>query len=1072
MSAETSGDLLQKSLVRLSNRLFELSAWRDRELTFFSHGEIRLQSDAPWLPIKQGDFWPSREEFVEIRFTGSVPKSWAGLPVHCRFFLGGEALLFINDKPVGGLNPFQNEHPVLVNAAGEETLRFRAEVVPHGLFGVPNKHPKIEYASLLVPDTDVRPLYEDLAAALEAARYLHSVGRTFLAECLVEAIQAASAGLALPRGDTAEYLSRIGAISQGHSIEGFYGNQESLASLWENWTFRLPVDSLTPADRKRLRDVRQAFASELELIRSKFPPEGSVWLTGHAHIDLAWLWPVEETQRKGRRTFQNVVSLMKRYPELHFNQSSAQLYSWIEESDPELFEKIRERVREGAWDIVGGMWVEPDGNLPAGESWVRQILFGQRYYENRFGKRAKVAWLPDSFGFAGNLPQLFKSAGLPFFFTHKLTWNERNPFPYDLYWWQGIDGSRVLAHSFKNPENGYNSRLTVREVAETWQNFRAKKLHNSTLLAFGYGNGGGGPSGEMLERFSRLREFPGLPRLRMGVVAELYEGVRTESLPVWVGEQYLEFHRATFTTQGRLKSLHRELEQTLVESETAATLAFLQKGISYPKEKLDRLWKTLLLNEFHDILPGSSIHSVYETAHTQLGSAISESDRIRSEVLTGANAGKEPPSAQEPEGLVWNLEIYDRPLIVEMAARTPHNVEGVYCDGREVSVQRLEGDRILVMAEEIVVPALGAVPVRFADGGGSPASSPVSATAEAIENEFLRIEFRADGAIGSIYDKECGRKVLADRGNQLWLYTDIPRQFDAWDIDASYEDEGIELLACGSPELVEIGPLRAASRFTRRHDGIEIVQTYRLKRHSRVLEVHNSVHWCGRRKLLRALVPVTVHTHEMWAETAFGAVARSNNRNTPWDAARFEVPAHRWVDLSEPSYGVSILNTGKYGHSAHGNILGITLLRSPIYPDPYADEGDHEFVYAIYPHRGTWRNGTVRAAKELQAPLRYVPGRSDMAVSSLLWLNGDALQLACLKRAEDSDDLIVRMYEPHGDCGQAVLNAGLDLRRVAIVNILEEELQELSIKDARKVALSFTPFQVVTLKISLATIEP
>jgi alpha-mannosidase len=1071
MSARTSGDLLQQSLVRLSNRLFELGAWRDRELIFLSHGEIRLQSDAPWLPIKPGDFWPSREEHIEVRFSGTIPKGWAEFPVHCRFFLGGEALLFVNDEPIGGLNPFQNEHPVLNKAVGGETLRFRAEVVPHSLFGVPNKNPMIELACVLVPDTDVRALYEDLEAALEAARYLHSAGRTFLAERLVDAIKEAFTGIALPRGDTAEYLSRIAAISQSHSVESFYGNQESLASLWENWTFRASAASMTRADRDGLRTARMAFARELESVRTEYPPEGRVWLTGHAHIDLAWLWPLEETQRKGRRTFQNVVSLMKRYPELRFNQSSAQLYSWIEESDPALFDKVRERVSDDAWDIVGGMWVEPDGNLPTGESWVRQLLFGQRYFANRFGKRAKVAWLPDSFGFAGNLPQLFKSAGLPFFFTHKLTWNERNPFPYDLYWWQGIDGSRVLAHSFNNPENGYNSRLTVREVAETWQNFGAKNRHDSTLLAFGYGDGGGGPSSEMMERFARLREFPGLPRLRMGGVAEFYESIRTESLPVWVGEQYLEYHRATFTTQGRLKTLHRELEHALVESEAAATLAFLGRATSYPKVALDRLWKTLLLNEFHDILPGSSIHTVYETAHAQLGNAIAESGQLRSEALASINGGKDSDSMLKPEGSIWNLDLYDRPLVVEISPGTTPDLGRATCNGREAPVQRLVGDRILVMAEEIVVPALGALPLRFFQGSGSAVSSPVLATSEAIENEFLRIEFREEGTIGSIYDKECRREVLADRGNQLWLYTDIPRQFEAWDIDASYSDEGIELLASTAPERVENGPLRASLRVARRHEGIEIVQTYRLSRYSRVLEIHNAVHWCGRRRLLRALIPVAVHTHEMWAETAFGAVARSNNQNTPWDAARFEVPAHRWVDLSEPSYGVSLLNNGKYGHSAQGNILGITLLRSPIYPDPYADEGNHEFIYAIYPHRGTWRNGTVRAAKELQAHLRYVQGRSDTALSSLLRLNGDTLHLSCLKRAEDSDDVIVRLYEPHGDCGHAVLQSNLDLQRAAIVNLLEEELEELPIKDPRRLSISFTPFQVISLRISLAGVE-
>jgi alpha-mannosidase len=1055
-------------LIRLSNRLVELSAWRDRECIFLSQGEIRIHSGTAWTPISQGDYWPAQSAPVEIRFISLVPKAWAGLPVHCRFSLGGEALLFINDEPVAGLNSFQTEHPALATARGEEMLHFRAEVVPHGLFGTPTKQPQIELACLLVPDADVRALYNDLAAALDSAQCHHLAGRKSVAGCLADAVQHAFSGIALPRDDTGGYLARIAAISQSRASGHFYGNEESLASLWENWEFRSPGSSLTPDHRERLRKVRRTFAQELESIRTKYPPEGGIWLTGHAHIDLAWLWPLEETQRKARRTFQNVVSLMGNYPELRFNQSSAQLYAWIEQNDPRLFGKIQDRVREGSWEIVGGMWVEPDGNLPAGESWVRQLLFGQRYFENRFGRRAKVVWLPDSFGFAGNLPQLFGSAGMPFFFTHKLTWNERNPFPYDLYWWEGIDGSRVLAHSFHNPEHGYNSRLNAQELAQTWHNFRAKRRQDFTLLAFGYGDGGGGPSSDMLERFARLKEFPGMPRLRMGGVAEFYESISTEALPVWVGEQYLEYHRATYTTQGRMKSLHRKLEHALVESETAATLAFVRQKEGYPKDAFDRLWRILLINQFHDILPGSSIHSVYETAHSQLTTALKESAQLRIDALSAADANNGAKAAEGVAGLIWNLEIYDRPLVAEIVVRASAGIRLLTFDARNVPIQRLDENRILVAADDIIVPALGALPVRITEGAQRAVSSGVLASSTAMENEFLRIQLREDGTLASIYDKECGREVLADRGNQLWLFTDIPRQFDAWDIDVSYHDEGMELLAGSASELVENGPLRAALRVTRRHDGIEIIQTYHLRRLSRILEIHNRVHWRGRRRLLRALFPLSIQTHEMWAETAFGAVARSNSRNTPWDAARFEVPAHRWVDLSEPRYGVSLLNNGKYGHSVDGNIVGISLLRSPIYPDPYADEGDHEFVYAIYPHRGDWRTGTVRAANELHRPLRYSNGRPDAIHSSLLRLSEGVLELACLKRAEDSNDLLVRLYEPHGDRGHIVLESAVNLERAAIVNILEEQLQELSVENGRRITVSFTPFQVVSIRLSLA----
>jgi alpha-mannosidase len=1069
MSAERLRDALQQSLIRLSNRLGELSAWRDRETLYFSQGEIRISPNGPWAPIEVGDFWPTQAEAMEIRFAASVPRSWAGLPVHSRFHLGGEALLFVDDQAIAGLNSLQDEHRVLAKAQGEETLHFRAEVVPHGLFGTPTRRPQVELACMLVPDVDLRPLYEDLAAALEAARYHLSSGRRSIAEHLVGALHRALTRILLPRDDTPEYLARIAAVSQGRALENFYGNQESLASLWENWEFRSPIGSLASEQRERLHEVRGLFGRELETIRGNYPAEGGVWLTGHAHLDLAWLWPLEETRKKAQRTFHNVLSLMARYPELRFNQSSAQLYAWIEESDPLLFDKVRARVQDGSWEIVGGMWVEPDGNLPAGESWVRQLLFGQRFFESRFGRRAKVAWLPDSFGFAGNLPQLFASAGIPFFFTHKLTWNERNPFPYDLYLWEGIDGSRILAHSFTNPENGYNSRLTAHEVAETWHNFRSHQAHGSTLLAFGYGDGGGGPSSDMLERFARLQNFPGLPALRMGGVAEFFERVSPESLPVWVGEQYLEYHRATYTTQSRMKFLHRQLEQALVETEVASSLALIRLQQPYPKEKFDRLWQILLLNQFHDILPGSSIHSVYDSAHFQLEAAWQEVTQLRTDALAGAHPDENPKNLETLEGLVWNLNFDDRPLVLEIEASEESTIRWLTSNGRPIPIQRLEQNHILMVADDVMVPALGAVALSTTEGAAEAEFSPVRASPSQMENEYLRVQLGENGTLTSIYDQECGREVLAGRGNQLWLFTDIPRQFDAWDMDASYTEEGMEILADHPAELVEQGPLRAALRVTRRHQNIEIIQTYRLRRNSRLLEIHNRIHWCGRRRLLRTLFPLAIRTHEMWAETAFGAVARSNHRNTPWDLAKFEVPAHRWVDLSEPSYGVSLLNTGKYGHSADGNVLGLSLLRAPIYPDPFADEGDHEFTYAVYPHRGNWRNGTVRAARELHSPLRYTPGFSDRPglYSSLLRLRGDPLELACLKRAEDSGDLLLRLYEPHGDRGHTILESALPIERATLLNILEEPLAELPIKETQRVKISFTPFQVISLRLAL-----
>jgi alpha-mannosidase len=1056
---------LKQTLSRLGGRLLELSAWQDNEVLKLGDTKFRADQRSDWITIRTGDLWPQLATPIWLRFDVSIPQDWHGLPVHSRFALGGEALLSLNGRPLGGLNSFHREHPLSTSAVGGETLVLEAEVVPHGLFGTPSLRPRIEEAALLIPDLDVRALLEDLAAALDVANYLQSVEREDVSERVADALQRAVRRIRLPRDQTEPYLTRLASGSRQTSLEGFSDNQESLTSLWEDYMFTAQPARFSEEARRELRNVRTDFAAEVEKIRDIYPPIGKVWLTGHAHLDLAWLWPLEETRRKARRTFLTVTGLMDRYPEFHFNQSSAQSYAWIEEDDPVLFARIQTYVAEGRWEVIGGMWVEPDGNLPAGESWVRQLLFGQRFFQSRFGQRSRVAWLPDSFGFTGNLPQLLRSAGLTFFFTHKLTWNERNEFPYDLYWWEGIDGSRVLAHSFRNPSHGYNARLEAFDLGETWRNFKGKRYAQTTLLAFGYGDGGGGPTTEMLERFARLQNFPAMPRLCMGRVSDFYEGATCDPLPVWVGEQYLEYHRATFTTQAKVKALHRQLEHTIVNCEAAAALALLARAEPYPKDDLQQIWRTLLLNEFHDILPGSSIHTVYEAVHEQLGNALRQAENLCDQSLR-ALSGR---AATDPLGLtIWNFQVYARPLVLELAKPAEGQFKLLTAEAAEIPYQEISPGKILAVAAGTSVPPLGSVILTVAAGRPSQPSTTVRATVSELENEGLKIFVNSDGSLASVYDKEQRREALSDRGNQLWVFTDIPRQFDAWDIDASYTDEGVELLAEEPAQVVESGPLRATLRVIRSFESSNIIQEYSLTQGGRQLTITNFVQWSGRRRLLRALFPLKIRSHEFWTETAFGAVARPTYRNTPWDQAKFEVPGHRWADLSEPEFGISLLTDCKYGYSAHLNVLGVTLLRSPIYPDPYADEGEHEFSYALFPHPGDWRNGTVRAAQDLNEPLRVVAAVSNTGqTASLSWrLSGGNLELACLKKAEDSDELILRLYEPHGNRGVASLEVlGLPLHAAFLTNILEDAENSLAIDHNGRIDLEFAPFQILTLRL-------
>lgn len=1046
---------IEQSLTRAAVRISELAAWRDREFQSIPEAKFFSSKYPSGRLLRVGDFWPNKECPVRLVFQCVIPESWVNVTPHVRFDLGGEALLSVNGQPVGGLNPFHREHPIAASAGQQATLE--ADVVPHGLFGTPTTEPRLNLAALVWPDDDVRSLLEDLVAIYDGAKYLHSSGRTDLAQRLATDLHEALAGISLPRANTQAYLARLASSSSSRSADDYYGNEESLASLWEDWQFVASPATLSEEDRGQLRRIQQKLQQRLSSYKdAEF---GSVFLTGHAHIDLAWLWPLEETRRKARRTFYTVLSLMERYPNFYFNQSSAQLYAWIEQDDPALFEKIRARVREGRWEIIGGMWVEPDGNLPSGESWTRQLLLGQRYFASRFGSRPRVAWIPDSFGFPGNLPQLLRLSGIEYFFTHKLTWNEHNPFPYDLYWWEGLDGSRVLAHSFSNPERGYNGNVCARDVGETWRNFKTKMQHDQTLLAVGYGDGGGGPTAEMLERFERLRAFPGLPEVQMGRVEAFYDRISAKTLPTWVGEKYLEYHRATYTTQARIKLLHRKLERAIADAEVATSLL-----VNPPDGQLTPLWHTLLLHEFHDILPGSSIRSVYETGEKNLVSALETAQRLSDSSLRQLS--------DRSALTIWNLQLEERALRVEVR----HAAAEKFVSGdQEVASQETADKLLLLAAPEISVPPLGCIILRPGDAKAKYVDRTLNSSDTELENDSLRVVVAADGTIESLYDKENEREAVVDRVNQLWLYTDIPRQFEAWDIDASYTSEGVELRATERPKQIESGPIRAAIRVSRQTDDIRIVQDYRLYSGERLLEIRTRARWHGRRRFLRALFPINVRAHEGWTETAFGAVPRTTHENTSWDQAKFEVPGHRWADLSEPSYGVSLLTDSKYGYSIRGNVIGLSLLRSPIYPDPFADEGEHEFIYALYPHAGDWRNGTVRAARNLNSSLYAILPDSEKAaqqasvphslVASIRLTRG-RLELSALKKAEDSESMILRLYEPHGDRGVATIETKDPIRKATLVNLLEEPIEDLPVQGGNRVEFSYTPFQVLTLQLT------
>src|SRR5215217_2098355 len=1060
-------------LERHARRIEELRLWRNAYESpvkgwSFSAGDGKTHE------IEPGDYWPEIGIPVNLSARARVPEEWAGLPVELELWRGGEGFVEISvgERRAGsGLNPFHRSFQVLDEARGGEEVVIEAEVVSKGPFGSNFSEPRLERAQLVVPETETRALERDLTSIFETCAALDDHEAVpHLLDVLDAAAAVLSTGWPTGTGVTLTrylegYVNPIGNAAQSmppHYAEKAIDINRMLGEPWSLPPAPEPLGPLPEDAREAVRKARRAVAGHLGRIKEEYQPVGRLALTGHAHLDLAWLWPLDETRRKASRTFASVLGLMDRYEDFTFNQSSAQLYEWVESDAPELFERVRQRVAQERWEPAGGSWVEPDCQIPAGESFLRQLFYGQRYFEERLGRRCSVAWFPDTFGYSPGLPQLLRGAELSGFFTYKLNWSERNHFPHDLFLWEGIDGSGVVAHTFENPGTDYNGDITPLDLHGTWRNFRGKRHHPESLFSFGWGDGGGGPSEKMLENYDRLKSFPAMPRLRMTRVDDFFSSLPKEGLPKWVGELYLELHRGTLTTQAKVKKLNREAEHRLLEAEAFAALG----GASYPAEELELLWKSLLLNQFHDILPGTSISEVYEDAYRQLEAAVSGAERLRDAALHNLAQGTEPANAQRTV-TVANAALHPRPLTVLLPVEPGTTLADA--SGIPLPAQRTP-EGLLVHAPDRGVPGLGWVSLALRDETALPEAASGVDVGESgggafIENELLRVEISADGNLGRVYDKEVGREALDGGGNLLRVYADKPPNWDAWDIDEDYEMEGEEVPGASRVEVVETGPLRGAVRVERRFSGSGISQTYKLLSASRRLDVETHVDWHERQVLLRALFPLRVRTHEATFETMYGVAKRPTHRNTSWDEVRFEVCAHRFADLSEPGYGVALLNDGKYGHSARDNVLGISLLRSPLYPDPFTDEGEHRFTYSLFPHPGDWTEaGVTREAFSLNSPLVVGGGGGEPAGYGLVATEGVELALGSLKWAEDGRGVILRLYEPHGKRGPATLQFAFDANSVERVNLLEEPEGTVETREG-EVRLDVRPFEVLTLRV-------
>jgi alpha-mannosidase len=893
-----------------------------------------------------------------FRLQATVPEAWAGRRVDLLWVTRSESTLWVDGRVLQGLNTGGGgERPDAVlfeRARGGESVECELELACNGMFGRQSASPELERCELAVFDPEAWELYFDF----ETLRALEADPST----------EPSLAGRL--RGELTRFCN-----------EWVEGDRETWASC--------------SALLRELYELRNGtHAHELAAI-------------GHAHLDTAWLWPLAESHRKAARTFGSQTRYMDEYPEYRFACSQAQHYAWIAERDPDLWARIEEKVRSGQFVPVGGSWVEPDCNLPSGESLLRQFLHGQRFFEQTFGIRCREFWSPDAFGYCNQLPQILRLTGMTRFLTQKLSWNRFNRPENHTFVWQGLDGSEVLGHF--PPADTYSSDAKVPDLLRSVREYRDHDHSRTSLLVFGYGDGGGGPTKAMLETLRRARDLQGLPRTRIATPDEFFDALEAEpgERPVVVGELYFEYHRGVYTSQARVKRGNRRCEQALHDAE----FLLCARGGDYPRAELDRLWKLLLLQQFHDILPGSSIGQVYDDAERDLA-----------EVEAGADA---------------------------------------LCGSGEIPVNTIGFER-----RDVIDDGAGGLRVvespPYGSGVAVEADDEVRVDGLTLENALLLVELGEDGTVRRALDKTTGREVLAEPGNRLELYDDRPVEFDAWDIDPFHFETRRDCGAADAWEVVLASPLRGEVAFERRiGEGSTMRQVVRLDAGSRRVEFHTTVDWHEEHKLLKVCFPLAVRAQTATYEMPFGYAERPTHRSSSFDRARYEVPGHRWADLSEHGFGAALLTDSKYGYSCYGNELRVSLLRAPKSPDPEADMGRHEFAYALLPHAGGWREGGVVAeGARFNAPLRSAGAPLESFVSTT-----DAnLVVDGVKRAEDSDALVLRLYEAHGARGTARVRVAVSPERARLANGLEEDGEELAV-EAGGIVVPYRPHEILTLKI-------
>ncbi len=772
---------------------------------------------------------------------------------------------------------------------------------------------------------------------------------------------------------------------------------------------------------------------------------------GHTHIDCAWLWTLRQSREKVQRSFATACELMRLYPDFKFMSSQGLLYKYLKEEAPEVYSQVKQYVKEGRWEIEGSMWVEADCNLSSGESLIRQLVYGKRFFKEEFGVDTRVLWLPDVFGYSAALPQILRKCGVEWFVTSKLGWNDTNRIPHDVFEWKGIDGTPIRTYFLTGYEYKrgqpptvtprYNSELTPSYVKGAWHRFNDKKLSDEVLLTYGYGDGGGGPTAWQIENGKRLEAgMPGMPSVSFEFAGEFLSRLDKKldaaaRVSEWSGELYLEFHRATYTTQSANKRNNRKSEFMYMNAEQMSTSAKLLAGAEYPKKKLLEGWELILTNQFHDIIPGSSIREVYEQSDIDYA----EVKRIGGECIRDAAEALASRIDKARGCLVYNPNSFEASGFVRVGGK-------------------------LAFAENI--PALG-----YSCRNGFKTSHNIKYASDHVETPFFKVGFDESMHIVSLYDKKNGREVIAEgkRANEFRVYPDYPDCFDAWEWNEYSLDEYTPVDSLVSYDFKDDGASLCLN-IERRFAGSVIRQSIRFYEDTDRIDFETSAKWASRHQMLKVAFPVDINSSFATYDIQFGSVERPTHKNTSWDRAMYETCAHKYADLSEGGYGVSLLNDCKYGYDIHGGTIMLSLLRTPTYPDPEADSGEVVFTYALYPHKGAFSEAeTIKQAYLLNNPLSVteLTGEKDDIPAEFSLVSIDRGNIICetVKEAEEGGETVFRFYESNNSKTRARVSFGVNVTRASLCDMNENELCELDIRD-NGIELDFRAFDILTVKVS------